>query len=358
MLKKIILILAYLLLLGGIIGFSIYFCLRLDKIDLILDEIKHNQAMLPGVAQNPGKPDVVADLGGNGGVAETTQPGEPVQNEQLKQLVPGMVSSGDLMNHNTYITVGSGPTGFSAATAPIFESASVPEVAKLRNGDLLLYFVDASTLTTPGTERMGYSKSTDNGQTWSDKQLITMTGKSNAGAAVDPSVVELADGTLRMYFFGSETTQGDPASVEGDHVVYSAISTDGLSWEVEAGERFAAAKLTDPEVVQIDDRYWVMYYSLGTTTGIATSGDGLEWFESKQTWSGGGIPGAYRDSTGSVHLYGCSPAGLVTAASTDGTTFNNGNEQVFTENVSGVCDPSPVLLDDGSVLLVYKQIDQ
>ncbi len=355
MIKRIILTLAYFLLLALSIAQGVFFYLKLGKIEQNITAIqtslpqplsddnlhlnKNIPTLQPNNSEGTNLPNSTSNLTGGTTTEQATK----------------QIGGGDLLKHNTYLAVSTGPTDFSPAAEPIFTSASVPEVVKLNNGDLLLYFVDAATLITPGTERLAYSKSIDSGKTWSTKQHIVITGKTNAGAVVDPSVVELSDGTLRMYFFGSETTQGDPAATEGDHVVYSAVSSDGLNWTVEDGERFAAARLTDPEVVQMDDHYWLMYYSLGTTTGIATSSDGLEWFESKQSWAGGGVPGAYLDADRTVHLYGCSPSGLMTADSTDGTTFMGG-VAVFKEQAS-VCDPSPALLDDGQVLLIYKQID-
>lgn len=340
--KKITLTLGFMAFMGlGAIGFTIIY--------LRLDQIEEKLVYLEKLAEERPTPQ------------NSTQPNGNSTTSQLEGKK--MDAANELSTHNTYVTSGKVSSGFVPSAEPIFTGASVPEVVQLtqtstvgNEGDLLLYFVDASTLTSPGAEQIGFARSTDQGKTWSEKTTITVLGKENAGPVVDPSLVQLSDGSVRMYFYGA-TKISDPATDTSQHLVYSAVSTDGTTFTVEDGVRFSAQKLTDPEVVEIDKDYWVMYYSLGQTTGIATSGDGLEWFDSKQSWSGGGVPGAYVDAAGLVHLYGCTLNGLVTASSTDATTFTEELEPVFASNIKNVCDPSPVLLEDDSVLFVYKQIN-
>ncbi len=272
------------------------------------------------------------------------------------------------VNHSVYVTSSSDPNSFKNSDTAVFEKASVPDAVRLHTtsgagaeGDILMYFPSFESFTGNGSEKIAYSRSTDNGSTWSERQPVTITGKTNAGAAVDPSVVQLDDGRLRMYFFGSETTTGDPASVDGDHIIYSAISSDGVNFTVETGERLAVEKITDPEVVQLDDQ-WIMYVAQGRVTLIATSENGLDFTLTDTTWDAGGIPGAYVDSNNLVHLYGCGMGGIVTQTSSDGITFDSNTSataalqaQPSSATPEIICDPSPVLLDDGTVLLVYKK---
>ena len=331
--KKILLVLSLLLLLGLEAGSFTFFYLKLDK-------IQEKIVYLEKVVEELPEPMDPKNVGDN----QPIQPGEVMQ--------PG---SNPLANHDTFIAYGDDADSIVPSAEPIFEGASVPEVVQLDNGDLLLYFVDAETLTSGGTEQIGYSKSTDGGVTWSEKDHVVFSGKLNQGPAVDPSLVELLDGTLRMYFYGPDGPITDVGSDTSEHNVYSAVSEDGISFAVEEGARFSAEKLTDPEVIWHQGR-WLMYYSLGTTTGIATSNDGLAWSDTEFDWSGGGVPGAYVDGDDVVHLYGCNPQGLLTAASVDGVEFTEEPVQAFSETIMGVCDPSPVLLDDGSMIMVYKQI--
>lgn len=266
-------------------------------------------------------------------------------------------------NHNVYVTTPSDPSAFVDSDTPVFEKASVPDAVRLHTasaagevGDMLMYFPSFENFAGNGSERIAYSRSTDNGLTWSTRQSATITDQLNAGAAVDPSLVQLDDGRLRMYFFGSETTTGDPASVAGDHVMYSAISDDGVNFTVEPGERLALEKITDPEVIEFNNQ-WIMYVAEGRTTLIATSDNGLDFTLTDSIWPEGGIPGAYVDAENVVHLYGCGKGGIVTQTSTDGVTFAKaGAKQVLgSDSQEIVCDPSPVLVENGDVVMVYKK---
>lgn len=333
------------------VGVFVFFYLKLDKIE-------EKVVALESVVAEPPQPMDPKNNNGqlrqdvsnvNTGAVDGTlkQPGD-------QQVQPG---ENPLANHDTFIAYGNSADSIVSSTEPIFEGASVPEVVRLENGDLLLYFVDADTLSSGngGTEQIGYSKSTDGGITWSEKDHVVFSGKINQGPAVDPSLVELEDGTLRMYFYGPDGPISDLGADTSEHNVYSAVSEDGINFAVEEGIRFSAQKLTDPEVIYHQGR-WIMYVSLVTATGIATSDDGLAWTDTDIVWDGGGVPGAFVDGDDVVHVYGCNPEGLMTTSSVDGVTFDEEPVQAFSETTMGVCDPSPVLAEDGSMIMVYKQI--
>lgn len=247
----------------------------------------------------------------------------------------------------------------------LVEKGSVPDLIRLsqdlgkfKKNDLLIYFVDFTKIQTAGSETLSMVTSSDGGKTWSSKYTITVANKTNKGAPVDPSLVQLADGTLRMYFFGSEVTSGDPASAKGTHKVYSAASTDGVSFSAEPGVRFETEKLTDPEVINYKNQ-WYMYYSLGQKTGLAVSSDGLNFTEKPITGGEvGGVPGAVVLDNG-VRIYGCGREGLGSAFSPDGENFTIDQNNVFDSvAISGiVCDPAIVILEDGTFAAVYKQKD-
>jgi hypothetical protein len=290
------------------------------------------------------------------------QSGVPIAPGGLLEL-PGQQGqtafNNPLATHDTYITFSQDSKTWSAG-ALVKEGASVPELVQLTtdvgsfgSGDLLIYFVDASTLVGHGTEGIRVYHSEDLGKNWEDEGLIEVSNKPNKGAVVDPAIVQSEDGTLRLYYFGSETTSGDPASAEGKHSVYSATSSDGINWEIEAGARFADERLTDPEVIFYNNR-WYMYYSVGPETKLATSGDGLSFSATNMTGGNvGGVPGAVEVS-GGVRLYGCSQ-GISTALSTNGTNFSkDGTDIIKSTQKPVVCDPSVVKLADGRYAMAYK----
>ena len=265
----------------------------------------------------------------------------------------------ELKSHTVYLASSADGKAWKKGSL-VQRQASVPDliqlsqdIGKYKKGDLLVYFVDFSTLTkNAGSEQLGLISSSDGGKTWSKKVNIKISNQPNKGAAVDPSLVQLSDGRLRLYFFGSEVTQGDPAKVEGEHKVYSAVSINGINFKTETGARFAAERLTDPEVIFYKGS-WYMYWSNGQNTKLAISSDGLPFTE-KEISGGdvGGVPGALATSEGGVRLFGCKRGGIATAVSTDGTNFKP--EQ---EGILNGCDPAPIRLGDGTYLMVFKEVE-
>lgn len=264
-----------------------------------------------------------------------------------------------LAEHDTWITFSDDPTAFEKGTL-VKEGASVPDVVVCdpeiqtticEPNELLIYFVDAATLTSPGSEGIGIIRSIDGGTTWSEVEHINLTGKVNKGGVVDPSVVLLSDGRMRLYYFGSETTQGDPASATGKHVVYSAVSSDGVNFTQEDGQRVAVERLTDPAVAEWKG-VWYMLYSVGANSGLATSTDGLS-FEDQGTISPsfGGVPGLVATDE-SLVAYGCQQ-GISSSVSTDGQTFTKNDSPALQPSDGMLCDPSVDAYKDEYVM-VYK----
>lgn len=272
---------------------------------------------------------------------------------------PRITGDNPLKNHNTYFTISSDGKTWQPGNL-IRKGASVPDVVflekdlgKFKKGDLLVYFVDAITMIGPGTENLGITYSSDLGKTWQDSGVIKLSGKLNKGAAVDPSLLQLADGSLRLYFFGPDMTEGDPAKVPGKHKIYSAKSADGINFTVEPGTRFEEEKLTDPEVIIFQDKY-LMYYSVGATSKLATSTDGLSFAQVSITGGElGGVPGAITTDSG-VRLFACG-RGLGEAISSNGVNFSLEQQDIFKGEIKAtVCDPAVVKLTDGRYLMVYK----
>lgn len=287
------------------------------------------------------------------------QPVDEVKDRPGRGLVrqPG----GDLKYHTAYYATSvDGQTWQPGGL--VQKEASVPDVVELtsdlgdfRKGDLLVYFVDAANFTGPNTESLGLIVSSDGGKTWGKKQTTQVKNKVNKGAPVDPSVVQLPDGRLRLYYFGSQATAGDPASAAGQHKVYSALSADGLNFETEPADRLADERLTDPEVINYNNQ-WYMYYSVGPKSKLAISDDGLT-FRSKPITGGevGGVPGALVTSDGGVRLFGCSQGGFSSAISSDGVNFTFEQSNVVE---GATCDPAAIKRSNGQYFMIYKVVEK
>ncbi len=113
-----------------------------------------------------------------------------------------------------------------------------PNVIRLPGGGYRLYYTEFG----PGpviAESDCYimSARSEDGATWQREGLrIYMHAPYASKSALCPDVIPLPDGRYRMYYEGRR--------VEGPTVVLSAVSEDGLNWELEPGLRFGSEELS------------------------------------------------------------------------------------------------------------------
>lgn len=137
---------------------------------------------------------------------------------------------------------------------------SVPDIISLGGGTLRMYFVAGGALTDSAT-------STDDGVTWTREGRITINGLSPVNWVVDADLVRLSSGSYRMYF----ATGPDGQSGLNNKRIRSATSTDGRTFTLDAGIRVAPLAsgddLVDPDVIQLPDGRYRMYYGYSTPGG-------------------------------------------------------------------------------------------
>jgi hypothetical protein len=148
----------------------------------------------------------------------------------------------------------------------LLEHASVPCAIMTPEGNIRLYYVDASQMP----ETANCAESTDGGSTFTVLGLTI--ANLTALKALDPSIVRLVDGRYRLYYYGPATQ--DP-SAAGAHSIYSAISDDGVAF-TEEQQVFSYDGLVDPDVFQVRRGLWYMFvFSLADgRTIIAKSRNG------------------------------------------------------------------------------------
>ena len=130
------------------------------------------------------------------------------------------------------------------------------------------------------------------------------------------SLVELGDGTYRMYF----SDLPKPGERVKDHQIFSATSNDMLTWTAESGVR------------------------VGSGSGIDMSAE--HPFVIKRS-----------DGTFRMFYYRNNPIGLWTSTSTDGLTWENQESTGITEKTEGN-DPDVVTLPDGRWRLYFGDFDE
>lgn len=238
---------------------------------------------------------------------------------------------------------------WTASNKILAEHASVPDVV-LKDKTLYTYFVDVTTDGVP--EKLGLIKSTDNGQTWSKKQIVKIDGVGEK-VPVDPNAYLLPDGKIRLYFFDIEASRSGQAET---NKIYSAVSSDGLNFKMEEGTRFEYANIFDPCVIKVGDT-WRMYVGNNVSdTEIkiisATSPDGLKFEYEGVAAENATVPYVYTDGS-KYYLF---TAGIDIWSSIDGKTFTKLPESFKSEGKIAA-DPSVIKLPSDSYLMVYKTKD-
>lgn len=278
------------------------------------------------------------------GNQEMPQQGMPSQGMQQA----GMQSAG-IYYHTVYFATSTDAEIWTLSEEPIAEHASVPDLIQVQQavgdfgeGTLLAYFVDASLSEESDNEQIGVIYSTDNGETWSERETVTFIGGEDH-VPVDPSIVQLENGTLRLYYFDITTSRNN----EKEYIFYATDSSDGKTFTVISPVYTAESLITDPDVVFFDDK-WIMYLSkAGQGFLILESSDGI-LFTEKGSVQMAGVPGAVVTG-GTVYLYSCS-MGIARASSSDAISFTR------TETViEGMyCDPAPILMHNGTYAMLLK----
>lgn len=127
--------------------------------------------------------------------------------------------------------------------------ASVPELVKLPNGKIRIYYVS-------GGEAVGSAISSDNGRTWQRED-----GYRLENLVVDPEVIN-ENGVWIMYY----ATLPKPEAKERN-AIYKATSNDGLTWKT-LGKILEPEKemgfVVDPDVIKINGKYRMFF---GESTG-------------------------------------------------------------------------------------------
>ena len=250
---------------------------------------------------------------------------------------------------------------FEVLAGPFFQHASVPDVLELtkdskagKRETLLVYFVDGSVAPPPGVDTICMATSID-GKTWSQKKKVVLAQKHHTGWAVDPSVVELPDGRIRMYFIGMDLSN---IELKKPNPVYSAISEDGVYFEAEPGIRFiSSGPIIDPEVIRAEEEWLMFFWEVEGQPGtfLACSKDGLK-FELNRNFhlDLGIIPGAVRLPSGKVRIFVVEHGGIMSAVFDPAS----GSPPVIEKGarIEGGADPSPVRRLDGTYYLAFKTI--
>ena len=150
----------------------------------------------------------------------------------------------------------------------IADQADVPDII-MKDGKLMVYFV---TYAKEVRNKIAVAISQDYGATWLFKKT-TIPIPATWASAVDPKVVILDDGSLRLYFT-SDPNDG------GKQRTYSATSVDGINFKFDTGTRLLVEKqsVLDPTVLKIGDKWHLFAGGAGNNANYhAVSSDGIDF---------------------------------------------------------------------------------
>jgi len=248
--------------------------------------------------------------------------------------------------HDVYTASSSDGLKFSSTGNKIAEHASVPDAIRLPSGQLVFYAVDGAQHSKSGV-LMGVSS--DNGKTW---ELGSMQLGGASGGIADPQITITDNGQLRLYYLvfpGPPTPGQPPASV---NTVDSSTSADGINFTKESGDRFEYAQITDPDVIKIGST-WFMYAAQGQKQIYATSSDGLSFSYKGVARQQGSVSKTVAISGDKFRQFYCDK-GISSSTTSDGISWSDEGVNLAAPADKIICDPSPLQLDDGSWLMIYK----
>jgi hypothetical protein len=160
------------------------------------------------------------------------------------------------------------------------ERGGVPVMTRAPDGRIFTLFQWFPMDRPESFDKIAIVISSDDGNTWSVPRTINITGMPNTiSRSFDPTLVALPDARFRLYFASDRVGPGQQRST-GTRAIFSAISTDGLNFTFEQGQRFGfdTAETYDPAVALLNG-VWHLYCP-GIVEGRgyhATSPDGLNF---------------------------------------------------------------------------------
>jgi hypothetical protein len=202
--------------------------------------------------------------------------------------------------------------------------------------------------------------------------IINVKDVQGVDMVTNPAVFMTTDGKYRIIFEGSRWVDGG----QTDRELYSAISSDGLTWKVEEGVRFqdegdgkpGELFTSVPDIIRLDDGRLRMYYTRGSTSAIAISDDeGMTWTKEKNLDLKRIVidPDIVRLDDGTYKLFftsfdsefGKGEQYMMSASSTDGVNFviDEGKRIRPSSGSNMIVDPDVIKLPDGRYRMYYGE---
>jgi len=202
------------------------------------------------------------------------------------------------------------------------ERGGVPSLAKTTDGRLFAVFQWFPLSRKEAFDQVGFKISSNQGLSWTPPELIRLPDLPPQFFRVfDPTLVVLAGGGFRLYF-SSERISAQNS--RGNRAIFSAISSDGINYQFEPGQRFG---FDDSETYDCAVGYlggiWHLYCPVSNSEGWgyhATSADGLNFDRQPDVFIAGQLDwlGNVLSTAKGLYFYGTGRPGSWAGFSTDG----------------------------------------
>jgi hypothetical protein len=230
---------------------------------------------------------------------------------------------------------------------------SVPYAHKTSGGEYRLYYCGEGGILSAISE---------DGLDFEKEKGVRVSSTEPGTIACDPTIVDLEDGRVRMYYKVASGQGGPGQSV---HKIYSAISEDGLDFESE-GVRIDSEKTDDrgwasvPEATLLPDGKIRIYYvsdSIESGHGIvsAISEDGLDFEKEKTNLPSGFVDPAITILPDGTYMLLASVLPMSPKGSTE--TKEEGIYSFVSEEGVSFSDMKPVYISKGAIDPSIIQID-
>lgn len=237
---------------------------------------------------------------------------------------------------------------------------SVPFVHKLKDGKVRLYYCNSKGILSVVSK---------DGLTFTKEQGARISpGTGFETIVCDPTIVDLPNGKMRMYYKGANSQAPGPG--QSIHKIYSAVSSDGLTFQKE-GLRIDSETSGDngwasvPDAITLPDGRVRLYYVTAAEMqhgiGSAISSDGLNFVKEPGIRVENLVDPALVRIGDKYLLFAASiderfarvPKGIYYLESSDGFDFN---EPVAVFQGDNVYDPSILKVDDNTIRVFYGKV--
>ncbi|MBI4152699.1 hypothetical protein HY495_03240 [Candidatus Woesearchaeota archaeon] len=237
---------------------------------------------------------------------------------------------------------------------------SVPFVQKLKDGRTRLYYCNnQGILSAISKDGLAFTK---------EQGVRISPGMGFELQVCDPTIVDLPNGKIRMYYKGANSLAGGPG--QSIHKIYSAVSTDGLTFQKE-GLRIDSETSGDngwasvPDAIILPDGRVRMYYVTAAEIehgiGSAISSDGLNFVKEPGIRIKNLVDPALVKMGDKFLLFAASiderfasvPKGIYYLESSNGLDFS---EPIAVFQAADVYDPSVLKIDERTIRIFYGKV--